>query len=488
MKKKPPWYLVVARENVFAVAAQYSTVVTSLVYVWFFPTLLGSEGFGLLSLVIAVSSLWLFFTEFGIGMAALYFIPQRHGERAWAYFRFFEKSKWMLSALAAALLFLLAPWIALGLKNPSLSEPIKVSALLTALYSLSGFYATVFSALRKSFYTFLTTATHFGLRAILPFIFFFAFGGFVSVLWAFVLSAAASLTLAIALLYAKRRVLFPNFETTIEGMPKVVRRYFAYGTLVTFNYLISMFIDAPITALFLPASAIGIFRTAFSWANFPNSVFPFSSAVFVSSYARKPEKKAVMYKKTLQYGLAFSFWAVLGIALLAPGFVKLVYGIQYAEASTLLVYLSPLTIAFTLFQAADMLLTGTGRIDISARINFATTVLQVLLYVTLIPVFGLMGIVASILAMKFLSAGVITAYALRHADIPFDVQLLLKPAVASLICLLVLSQLLAGFESSWRILLFFGLVATLAYGLLLFLFRAVEPAELLKIARGAIRI
>lgn len=304
----------------------------------------------------------------------------------------------VLSSLlyAGVIVFLVHPLL-LWLHQPDYLGLIQRSLVLIALYGIMDYFKTLFEALHRLRFTFVINLLEHGLKFLLVLVLFGRGETFVTIITAF--SIAVAVALAGGVILALRAL--PGLLTSPAQSP-TLRQAYLYSLpifLMSIAGFISLEIDTIMlkqlrtdyeTGIYSVAKQIVMFLPHLSLA-FTMGVIP-GVSVFNEDTARS--QKSIFYRVL---GGIVGIYLILcaGLAGFAIWGVKLVFGPEYYASSTPLLVLIPFVLfnAVTIYSGNLMLYRGLAwQRSVNSGI---TVILNVLLNLWLIPIWGAVGAAAA---------------------------------------------------------------------------------------------
>ena len=178
-----------------------------------------------------------------------------------------------------------------------------------------------------------------------------------------------------------------------SGIRTVIRYSFpAYlANLLQFlNYRLDLFLVASLIGV----RAVGLYALAVSLAQLIWLVSNSAAVVLLPRVASEVDTPADNARRVAQVArlvLLISLVAGLGVAVLAPVLLPLVYGLPFRESVEPLIYLLPGVIAFSVVNVLASYIAGVGRPQINLIVSGAGLAITLILDLTLIPAIGIRG-------------------------------------------------------------------------------------------------
>jgi stage V sporulation protein B len=168
------------------------------------------------------------------------------------------------------------------------------------------------------------------------------------------------------------------------------------------------------------------------------------------------------------------------LATVAPTALNVFYGPNYVSGATALSILAISIIILTLFTLVTTTLTAIGKTKQVLQINLVSAFSAVVLLLSLVPLFGIIGAAITRLVVQAISL-MIAAYILkRYVSVQLDREALWKSAIASIITIPFLfvleSRMTKGFPVA-QVLAIEILVAGLIYVASLYVLKALNSQD-----------
>ena len=327
--------------------------------------LLTPSDFGLLSMMIVVTGLVGFLADAGISNAIIHRQDATREELSTLYW---------LSFIAGAAIFIIVllscPLAVIYFKEPQLSTYLPVLGINFLILPIGQQFAVLlrkelrFKTLTKIEVTAISAAS--GVAIVVA---VFGFG-----VWSLVFRPIVATTVqAIALLaFARQHHWLPGFHFSL----KRVRSYVGFGLFQMGERLVNYFssnVDYIIIGRFLGTEALGLYSLAYGLITVPlNKINPVVTNVAFPTFARIQYDNVRLqagYLKILRYISTCTFPILAGMFVVAPLFVPIVYGSNWAPAVPVLQILCLIGILYSLGNPIGSLLLAKGRADLGFYFN-----------------------------------------------------------------------------------------------------------------------
>lgn len=434
---------------------------------------LGPEAYGELSLALMVLGIVNTFALLAMGTSLKQKLPQtKTVEESVSYI----KSALQLSVPVAAgfsiFLFLLSDIIAVHIfEAPGLSILIKTLAIVPFFNSISSISVQTFLALQNPKYKVLVNQILQNvIQVVATAAFIFLNFGILGAALGWATGAIMTSVLAFYILWKR---FFPEFFAIKNYTPKR-RELFRFSLPLVLSGAVTTFLgwtDTFFLGLYLDSTQVGFYNAALPIAmilNIPIQAFGNVSLPSLSEEATKGRKNVEETLKTLaRWTFMLTFPAFIGIALFAEEALNLLFGSQYAVASTALVVLSVGLAINSITSRIRDILTTYEKTDLVFKNTLFKLSANVPLNIILIPHYGIVGAAAATMLSTVVSSILVffeSVYLFKVNPLSFD---LLKPIAASV---LPLSLVYFTTKTAFDIVPIWALIpSALAFGLLYFI-------------------
>lgn len=204
------------------------------------------------------------------------------------------------------------------------------------------------------------------------------------------------------------------FEFTLEGYIQTTKKMFSFGwKIIAVNWVNQINYDADTILLgyFLTAADVGYYGVAIGLSRFfwlvPSAIQTITYPV-TSEYWANTNHRALqtMIDKSMKYTACILLPIGLGIGFFANDIVTLIFGKSFIYVVFPLRILIIGTVIYGIIKAVGSFFTGIGRPDLSLKIDSAGAIVNLVLNISLIPLFGISGAafaaVASFVVMAIL--------------------------------------------------------------------------------------
>ena len=283
--------------------------------------------------------------------------------------------------------------------------------------------------------------------------------------------------------------LFRYFITTIsvwivcKWHPEFIFRYKPFRELLGFganvmganllNY-ISYNVDYLLTGRFLGPASLGYYRMGYRLADLPHrTVSPTVTKVSFPAFSKVQEDNERLqkgYLKTITYISLINFPLLFGLIIVAPEFIKVVYGSKWIPAILPTQILCIAGLIYSIVSATGTIFLSKGRADIAFKwtiVNVVTLFIAVLIGIR----FGIIGVAIAIAVRAIIVTPFCALIANWLIDLRFKhfLSSLLPAIEGSLVMVIVLSGYLWVARNFFGISDIWMLISSIVIGALLYL-------------------
>src|SRR3989344_475433 len=412
--------------------------------------LLGPELFGIYALAFSIISIFLTFTDFGVGSAASRYISEEIGKnnikKARSYFSYFLKLKSIMAFIAIIILIIFAyPLSYYIYEKPLLFYPLIFSCFyifLSSLSSLPQTYLYAYKDLRKIPKIQVVEQAgkiFFSLGAILIFSYNFHVPG---IYLALAVSSLLVLLYSFLIVLKKNRRLFFGEKVKIQT-PRILK-YTGYMGLATTSLMIFGSIDILMLGKFVDASFLAYYKLALTLSLSVGAIIS-GRAILLPIFTQIGKKRLQRaFEKSIRYLLLISIPSTVGLILISKTFLTVFFpsDTNYILTMIPLYALAPLIITASLISIYKPLFQAREKPKPLALSSLLSILINIILNYFLITyflkfgqVYALLGAaIATLISRTFLLA-VLAISAKKNFEISFlkRKDVFLKPLFASLV-------------------------------------------------------
>ena len=426
----------VAKGSLWSLLGNAFFKLSSFFYVILIARMASPDDIGLFYLALAVLTIIELFSNFGFPMVMQRYVPYFEGKKEFGKVKYLLRVGYILltatGILAIAVLWLLSDTIAGIYHEPGLSEAIRLFALyiiLNAILRLHTFYLQGRTDIKSM--QFIGNAQNF-LKLVITGILFYFYGTSVTIL---IVGYLLSLLLAIVISLRPLHRRIADLPGTIEKISKkeIVKEIAPFGvvmTLISMFWVVTSTFDRLLIGYLAPnaTEAVAIYSIAATFAGvlmlLPLSV----GTIFLPLMSRLTAQKK--FKEMHEITETASRWAMLlsiPVAMVMMSFSGEILAIFYGEVyRTGGAVMAILTLAFLIRTFSVMLsqvLLALRKIMIEFRISLIVSIVNILLNIVLIPIYGMEGAAVATLVSLTLLYGLLHHYLKKIFDFTFSTQI-----------------------------------------------------------------
>jgi O-antigen/teichoic acid export membrane protein len=387
----------------------------------------GPEDFGLFSLVSAIFGIVTTLALLGLPRGVERFLPFYLGkdDKAKAKGVVFSAFKIMLplGVLAFIIIYFFADVISVYAFNEPALTPllqlfafsIPLSMILSILIgSFKGFQNMRNKALIEDITRPLSTIL------VLLFIFFFIYSGINGTAYAYFFGYLIAALLGTYLLRSNLKSLGKDIKHVPRGRELLIFSW----PLIMANYLgmVIKWTDTMMLGIFTSSDIVGLYNVALLTSNLLFSIMMPLIYIFLpvitEIYAKgKKEELSEVYSSVLKWGFAATLPFFLLILFFSDNVLSVLYGQEYVAAALPLIILSIGQMFLLFSRPSSNMLIMMGKTKLSLLVTSIGTVLNIILNVALIPIWGMYGAAVATASTFLLIALLNVFFSQRHLDI-----------------------------------------------------------------------
>jgi O-antigen/teichoic acid export membrane protein len=453
----------------------------------------GQENYGLFSLAIIVTNLFIAVLSLGLQSGLVRYIPlylgKNENEKIKSVVHFSLNLTLITSFIGAGLLFFFSETIALTFfHNSDLTIFLKFFAVFIPIILFSGLFHSIILAYEKvGWYSFIGNILTPLSQLLLIFFFIFLGLGVKAIPLSYNMAFLFVLLTAFFVCKLGIKDLFGKPDLKKEEIKEVNRKLFSYSWPIILSGLISYLfatVDSFLIGHFKPVSYVGIYNAAVPISVFllivPTLFLQLFLPIITKEYANNNIPLISKLSKQLGKWIFIFNLPLLIIMLLFPGAViNLLFGAEYLQAETPLRLLSLGVFFYSLFQISENLLSMAGK---SKRILLnltIATIINIILNIILIPKYGINGAAFSTMLSYFIW-GSLSLLTTKHytSIIPFKREIV-KILFVSLIPTLALFYIRNLFVLNNLKIFLLGIAFVIVYFGLIFLTHSLDKNDLM---------
>jgi O-antigen/teichoic acid export membrane protein len=436
----------------------------------------GPEGLGEFSFVLAFIGLFAFLPDFGLN---LYLIREvaKNRDLVQSYLNKAITLVLLLSPLSYFVIYIISSQL-------DVDPDVKASIYLAGVYLIIG---ALLNLMRASFHayermeyeTIIVLVERLGTFFSCLLLLWLGYG-LIALICAHIVARLIALVLAVSG-YSWKIGSFPRFSFDKEESISMLRHSmpFALNIMTTSIYVQA---DLILLSLWISDEASGYYRAATSLivplaviaASLNSAMFPRITREFTIS----PKNSKRLLELSMRYLMTLGWPIALGIVVLAPAFIKLVYGADFEPSIRVLQVLAFIIPLRFINNTMGNGLTAVNRQKIRATIILTSAILNLLLNLILIPQFSYMGASFSTVATEMvITLALYLALSTSLGWLTFQKKLL-----RIIVCGLIMMAVTYLLRDTYLVIVI--IVSALTYGLTLILFKALPQQEILKMRQA----
>ena len=392
---------------------------------------LGKEDFGIFSFGFAFALLFAMIVDFGLNLLLVREIS-RNKSLASRYL-----SNAMMIKIFLAIITLIFANLFLNIMNYSQETKIVAYIMLAfaLIQSFTELYLSIFRAFERMYYDALIKA----LRTILLLaaIFYLIINGYGLIASSLAFLLTEIIILLISALVTYYKFVKAHFELDYKFSRDLIKESFSFFLSVIFTTFY-MYINQIMISKFYSTTEVGVYSVAanivimliFIPQMYGNSIYPVLSRFYVSS--KKSLKFA--YEKSLKYMIIIGLPIALGIYILAEKIILFLYGEEYLESAIVLSILCGYLFLKFLNPMTGYALMAINRQGSRLFSQGLSALLNIILNLILIPVYGLVGAAIATLITEIAFFIIYTSFIIRYGfKFKFIFAFIYKPIIAAAI-------------------------------------------------------
>ncbi len=324
---------------------------TGLILTIYLARVLKPSLFGIYSLSISIAFLLMTFTDLGISPTTVRYISEAYGKKdlelVRGYIRYLGKVKFALSFIVSIILLISSKFLAVNVfHKPLLFKPLAIISFFVFFFSISGFVNSIFNGLNDFKANFLRSVSFHIPRLILVVLLVSIGFGVVGAIEGYVISAVLSLAII-------TKILFSKYGEVVRGKTKRINkkrilRFACYLSIGSITWVVFTYIDTVMIGMFLPSKDVGFYRAAYNIVGAVSAIVSFPCVLFPVFVQLEGRDLNRAFNRVFKYSAILSIPLVFWIIVLSGKLIKFVYGIEYIQATPVLVILSILILRSSL--------------------------------------------------------------------------------------------------------------------------------------------
>lgn len=479
-----------AKSSIVVFIALFLSKILAYIYRIVIARFYGPEVYGLFTLALMVIGFVGAFASLGLTDGLLRYIPLYRGKKKIDWIRFLYRiaaSILLITSIASgALLYVLSDYISVNVfHNAGLTIYLQIFSFLIPISILSNLFLSILRAYEKiGWHSFIFNIIQSVVKVLALLIFIYlGISGIATVYSQFIATTSVLIFAYIVAKFTTKEIfLLPKSK----GNKKILPEVFSYSwpiIFVSIVYSIFYWVDSFAIGFYQNVEAVGFYNAAVPIALLLSFVPELFMQLFFPMMTREygQNRKTLIRQISKQVGKwIFMFnLPILLLILIFPGvIINLLFGAEYLVAENALRLLTIGAFLLTTFTVSQNLLSMAGKSKIILVNIVAITILNIILNMILVPIYGITGAAFSTM-ISFILLGLAflieAAYYLKIIPIR---RKMINTLFAALIALSVLFLLRSLVEINLISIFLISITFLLVYFLLLLLFRSFDKHDL----------
>jgi stage V sporulation protein B len=452
--------------------------------------LLNPDEYGIITKALIFPTMLALFKDWGTNSAMIKYLAQYRSENKPHCVKNVMVTGLLFELVTGVLLtllcFLLADFLATNVfQLPEVKVLIEVASLTILADSFLKVSQSTFIGLERMEFHSLTLILSSGIRCFLAPLLVFLGYGIMGAIQGMIVAQVTTGIIGIIIFYiaflsdySKKDALS---KTDIKGTLKTLLKY---GLPLSVSVVIAGFLPQFYNTLLKDTTALGNYQTAVNFTVIISFfTVPIATVLFPAFSKLKAEAEKgtlrVVFQSSVKYGALLTLPVTLMIMVLSEPLVFAVVGTEYTEAPFFLTLYSILYLYAGLGNLSlGNFLNGQGKTQITMRMALLTLCMGLVLGWTLIPQFGVVGLIATNLIAGFPSLFTGSWWIRKHfgatVDLVSSAKIFLASGIAAVVTYLLLSQLNYNY---WIELVTGGVSFLVVYLVIAPLIRAVDKKD-----------
>ncbi|UCE38228.1 MAG: flippase [Thermoplasmata archaeon] len=396
----------VPKKGIYALSSRLTFALFGFVYVLLSARVLQKEEYGLLMISLTIFWFASLFSDIGIGNALIKYAAEKEGEefRKVITNSFFLKI--VMSLITSSIIVIISPFLANLLRIPDLVSLLQFLPVLIIVSSINNYFKQVLQSkyeVKKIFYI-----DSVSLISIILLISCFYY--------AKILDTAMNVLIVISLSYGiagfvgfyfSRDLL--KFENRLDkAWISKLSHFGKYSVTAGFGSMLYMRIDTLMLSYFISPTTVAIYNAAWVISNITNIILSavhmiaFPAASKANSLKDRKKLKEI-YERSVAYSLLLSIPLSLIFIIFARECLFILYETKYLDAVIVLQILALWGLIKPFGSMSGSIFNGIGRPDMDAKLTWSTAIINIVLNIIFIPIYGVVGAaIASVIAFTII--------------------------------------------------------------------------------------
>lgn len=425
----------IAKNTSILLVSQIITYVIGFFITIYTAPYLGPTAFGILNIALALTAILVVFTDLGLATLTV-----REVSRDKSFTDKYTGNVAVLKVILASLTFILAVVLANVFPYSELAKTvIYIITGSMILNAFSGIFYPIFQSYQKMEYQSIAAVLNSSLMLIGTFLLIFNGLSVIYFAWLYLIANAVGF-IYITVIYIQK-FHFPHFEIDIDFWKSIMKMALPLS-LVSIFALIAFRVDTVLLSILKGATVVGWYSASYRLLEvflfvpgvFTTALFPVFSKLHISSQ----ETLKLYYHKSFKYLAVLSLPVAVGISILAPQIILLLYKSAYTPSIIILqilIWTIPITFLNYIFGT---ILPAMNRQNVLLKVTLLSMIFNIVLNYLLIPTYSYLA-AATLTVATELFVFILCFFVLYQTFQKVKLQhVFIKPAMASLVMALFL--------------------------------------------------
>jgi len=354
------------------------------------------------------------------------------------------------------MIYLLSGFLAANIFNrPEITFLIQIASFTIFADALFKVADSAFIGYEKMKYHSTNLVVQSSLKTLLMIFFvvsgFGVFGAILGYTIAFLMAGVIALTLLYLKIYKKLRKQNNNKLEIVQTLKSMFKYGLPLSGSIMLSGLMTQFYNLLI-AIYLTDQIIGNYRVALNFAVlvafFVTPLYTIMFPAFSKINAQKePKTLREVFQSSVKYASLLIIPTTFMVMVLSQPAVSTLFGLEKYQLTPLYLSLYIILYLFTAFGhlSSENLIKGQGRTDMNLKLYILSSTVGTILALTLIPIYGIIGLITTILTSAILRLAFSMWWIKKHYNFTINwkssTQILAASATSALITYLIINQL-----------------------------------------------
>jgi len=482
----------IAGNNIIFTAGNLIAAVIAFVTSILLARYLGPEGFGLYSMVLVVSGIFIVFTDFPTGSAitrfSSFFLGKKQIGKIKMLIKYLLKLRIISTVSIGMILILLPSQISIYIFNkPGIDFVILASGILILTNSFIEFSIGFFNgvgAFRKIVTIRIVEKIN---KFVFPIAFVLIGMGYLGAIFGILVASLMALLLVVGIWLKKYIFIFRTKVSTIDK--KMIWEFGLWSFISAVAITLFSMVDSFMISVLGTVPEVGFYRIAVTWTYTITTLIPLSGFVMYSYFSRKQKKQYLsnIFSSSLFYTSMMVFPLSFLLSAFAGPIIEIFYGQSYIQSANVLTILGLSAIPLVIGAVIIAYFSGINRPDITTKIvSFSLIINAVLNYVLIINM-GIIGAAIATLIALIVEIVIMFVVVAKITGVTCKFAYLYKPLLASCIMYYITTFFVA---SNLLELIVYGIISALIYIGIMLLIRGMgmkDIQDILRLFRSGLR-